>query len=288
MQLSQLRAFCAVAETGSVIGASRALDKVPSSITVRIQQLEEDLGCSLFLREKQKLSLSPEGRRLLEHAQRLVGLADSTRALMRNEKSGGRLVIGALEVAQVAFLPRLITGYRTRHRAVELDVRTSVSEDLIEQVKDGVVDIALIDGPVHSDGLESRFAYSEDMALVTEFGHPAVGSPRDLRCAELYGSRHDGSFRLRMDAWLAEAGRQLLPVVEMTSYHSMLARVSTGVGAAWIPHSVLVTLPGHALVRAHSLGHVGRTDMHFVWRSNASVDKIESFMSVYQEALFEE
>lgn len=283
MQLSQLRAFCAVAETGSVIGASRALDKVPSSITVRIQQLEEDLGCALFLREKQKLSLSPDGRRLLEHAQRLVRLADGTRALMRGDEAEGRLVLGALEIAHVAFLPRLLGRYRARHRTVDLDVRSENGDVLREQVADGVLDIALVDGPAATKDLEGRLAFSDEMVLITEFGHPAVVSPRDLHCAQLYGFRHDGSFRHRMDAWLEAAGRQLLTVTPIDSYHGLLARVTAGMGAAWIPRSVLLALPGHSQVRAHPLGDAGKSEVHFVWRPGVLSLHAERLMDVHRD-----
>ncbi|KAF1009728.1 MAG: HTH-type transcriptional regulator GltR [Luteibacter sp.] len=288
MQLSQLRAFCAVAETGSVIGASRVLNRVPSSITVRIQQLEEDLGCELFVRERQKMSLSHEGRKLLEHAQRLVGLADGTRAFMREEDAEGHLVLGALGVTQVGFLPRLIARYRSRHRAVTLDVRSEASEVLVEQVADGVLDIALVDGPVSTAALESRLAYTDDMLLVTEFGHPVVESPRDLRGMQLFGSRHDGSFRYRIDAWLEAAGRQLLPVVEVESYHAMLSRVVAGMGAAWIPRSVLPTLAAHAHVRAHALGDVGRTEIHFLWRIGQLTRHAERLMEVHRDTCMED
>ncbi|GAA0909857.1 LysR family transcriptional regulator [Rothia nasimurium] len=287
MELSQLRAFCAVAETGSVIGASRALNKVPSSITVRIQQLEQDLGCPLFLRERQRLSLSPDGRRLLEHAQRIVGLADSTRDLMRNSEVGGRLVVGAVDVALMAFMPALIGRYRSRHRSVELDVRRGASDVLIEQVTDGALDIALGEGPVSATGLASRLAYTDDVVLVTEFGHPPVDSPRDLRCNELYGFRHDSSFRYRVDAWLEASGRQLLPVVEVGSYHTMLACVTAGMGAAWIPRSVLATLPGHPQVRAHALGEAGRSEIHFVWRKTHLSENAERLMEIHRDTWLE-
>ncbi|MGY0522682.1 LysR family transcriptional regulator, partial [Pseudomonas aeruginosa] len=136
--------------TGSINAAAKALNRVPSSLSVRIRQLEEDLGCQLFLREHQRLRLSPDGRRLLEHARRILDLSDSTRAMMRNEESGGRLVVGALDVVLVAFMPCLIGRFRQRHRAIELDIRSEASEALVQQVSDGVLDLALSDGPVRS------------------------------------------------------------------------------------------------------------------------------------------
>ncbi|ERK06175.1 LysR family transcriptional regulator YneJ [Pantoea sp. AS-PWVM4] len=267
MHLSQLRAFCAVAQTGSISGAARVLNRVPSGITVRIQQLEQDLGCELFLRDRQGMSLSQNGRLLLDHAQRILDLTDSTRLLMREEDLGGKLVIGALDVVLVDFMPALIGTFRKRYSGIGLDIRHEASEVLVQHVADGTLDIALTDGPVQSKALESRLAFVDEMLLITELNHPAVRKPSDLQCAELYGFRHDCSFRFRMDRWLAEARISHLPVTEIESYHTMLACVTAGMGAAWVLRSVLQTLPGHQHVRSHSLGEVGYTEIHYLWRS---------------------
>lgn len=283
MQLSQLRAFCAVAQTGSISGAARVLNRVPSGITVRIQQLEQDLGCELFLRDRHGMSLSPSGRQLLDHAQRILDLADNTRLMMRDEDLGGRLVIGALDVVLVDFMPALIGKYRKRYSGVRLDIRHEASEDLVRHVADGALDIALTDGPVRSNALESRLAFVDEMLLITEHDHPPVERPSDLTCAELYGFRHDCSFRFRMDRWLSDDHVRHLPVTEIESYHTMLACVTAGMGAAWVLRSVLRTLPGHQQVRTHSLGAAGHTEIHYLWRSGHLSPNAERLMDAGEE-----
>lgn len=266
MQISQLRAFCAVAQTGSITAAARVLNKVPSSITVRIRQLEDDLHQPLFFRESRRMSLSPAGRQLLEHAQRILDLTDGTRALMRNEEIGGSLIVGALDVVLVDYMPRLIGHMRQRHRGININVRHQASEDLVAHVADGSLDLALTEGPISSKALRSRVAFIDEMVLVTDPRHRDVIAPDDLECAEIYGFRHDCSFRFRMDRWLAAGGRGAMPIVEIESYHTMLACISAGMGAAWMLRSILKTLPGHHQVKTHSLGDHGRTEIHFVWR----------------------
>lgn len=280
MQLHQLRAFCAVAQTGSVTSAARILGRVPSGITTRIQQLEADLGCELFLRDRSGMSLSPSGRLLLDHAQQILDLSDTTRAMMRDEESGGRLVIGALDVVLVDFMPALIGTFRQRHRQVSLDIRHQASEDLVQHVADGSLDLALTDGPVRSNTLDCRLAFSDDMLLITERDHPEVRGPSDLQCQEIYGFRHDCSFRFRMDRWLEQRSGGPLPVVVIESYHTMLACVSAGMGAAWILRSVLATLPGHQQVRIHGLGATGHTEIHYVWRNGHLTPDARRLMSV--------
>lgn len=266
MQLSQLRAFCAVARTGSVTAAAKELHRVPSGVTLRIQQLEADLECQLFVREKQRLTLSPAGRAFLERARQIIDLSDSAKALVREEEVGGHLTLGALDVGLVAFLPPLVGRFRQRHPLVSMDIRSDVSEVLMSQVGEGLLDIALTDGPVQSPALDSDYAYSDDLVLITEKAHAPVKTARELSCREVYGFRQNCSFRLRLDQWLEQTGGEHLQLIEMESYHTMLACVGAGAGAAWVPRAMLDTLPGRSAVRVHSLGEAGRSSLYFVWR----------------------
>lgn len=61
MDLTQLEMFNAVALTGSITRAAQKVHRVPSNLTTRIRQLEADLGVELFIRENQRLRLSPPG-----------------------------------------------------------------------------------------------------------------------------------------------------------------------------------------------------------------------------------
>lgn len=267
MQLSQLRAFCAVANTGSVTTAARQLHRVPSGITLRIQQLETHLECELFVRDRQRLTLSPAGRGFLPRALQILELSDSAKGLIREEEVGGHLTVGALDVGLVAFMPALVGRFRQRHSSVSMDIRCDVSEALMSQVVDGKLDMALTDGPVQSPALGSCHAFSDELLLITERGHPPVLHAGELRCREVYGFRQNCSFRLRLDRWLEAAGSEALPLIEMESYHTMLACVSAGAGAAWVPRTMLDALPGRSTVRVHSLGEAGHMALYFIWRS---------------------
>ncbi|MHC8338492.1 LysR substrate-binding domain-containing protein [Pseudomonas sp. HLT2-19-2] len=282
MQLSQLRAFCTVASTGSITAAAKLLNRVPSGVTIRIQQLEEDLQCQLFVREKQRLTLSHAGRLLLEHAPQIIEQADSVRALMRNEQAQGSLTVGAIDLGLIAFMPTLIGRFRECHRGVDMDIRCEPSEVLVEQVINGTLDIALTDGPVQSPSLESDYAFSDQLVLITEKGHPTVANASELRCQEIYGFRQNCSYRLRLDSWLTQTPQALLKVVEMESYHTMLACVSAGIGAAWIPQAVLDGLPGRHSVKAHALGPSAQSDLYFIWRKGHLTENAERILQLHR------
>lgn len=72
MDLTQLEMFNAVASTGSITRAAQRVHRVPSNLTTRIRQLEADLGVELFIRENQRLRLSPAGHSFLRYSQQIL------------------------------------------------------------------------------------------------------------------------------------------------------------------------------------------------------------------------
>ena len=82
MELSDLKIFKSVVDEGGVARAGRALHRVPSNVSARVRQLERSVGTCLFYRNKQRLTLTPHGERLLEYAERLLRLSDEARAAL--------------------------------------------------------------------------------------------------------------------------------------------------------------------------------------------------------------
>src|SRR5688572_16916058 len=97
MNLSQLEMFRAVAQTGSISAAAQLVHRVPSNLTTRIKQLEAELGVALFIRENQRLRLSPAGRNFLTYNNRILDLVDEARISVAGTEPQGIFALGALE-----------------------------------------------------------------------------------------------------------------------------------------------------------------------------------------------
>ena len=91
MELSDLHVFRTVVEAGGITRAAEKLNRVQSNVTTRIQQLEEQLGVALFIREGKRLHLSPAGKVMLDYAQRLLDLAHEARESVHDVKPRGLL-----------------------------------------------------------------------------------------------------------------------------------------------------------------------------------------------------
>lgn len=105
VDLVQLEIFKAVAELGSISAAAAQIHRVPSNLTTRIKQLEQDLGVDLFIREKSRLRLSPAGWSFLEYARRILDLVQEARATVAGEEPQGAFPLGSLESTAAVRIP---------------------------------------------------------------------------------------------------------------------------------------------------------------------------------------
>ncbi|MFJ4153901.1 LysR substrate-binding domain-containing protein [Pseudomonas sp. NPDC089752] len=253
MEFSQLRIFQAVAEEGSVTRAAERLHRVPSNLSTRLRQLEEQLGVELFLRERQRLQLSPAGKVLLDYANRLAALRDEAMAAVRGGQPAGDFVLGTMYSTAAIHLPALLARYHQAYPAVNLQVQAAPSGDLLEGLLSHRLDAAFVDGPPSLAGLDGVPLCEEQLVLITSPEHPPVHTARDVAGKAVFTFRQGCSYRMRLEAWYAHAHTPMGRVMEIESYQSMLACVIAGAGVALMAQSMLDSLPGRDRVRAHRL-----------------------------------
>ncbi|CCG87741.1 putrescine utilization regulator PtrR [Erwinia piriflorinigrans] len=277
MDLTQLKMFCAVADCGSMARAAQQLHRVPSNLTTRLRQLEEELGCDLFIREKQRLRLSPMGHNFLCYAQRILVLSEEALNMTHAGQPGGHFALGSMESTAATRLPLLLAEFHQRYPAVTLALVTGTSGELIERVRVGTLAAALVDGPINVEELNGCVAFHEEMVLISSLDHSAISRPAEAAGSTLFAFRPSCSYRVRFENWFRAAGVQPGNVMEIQSYHAMLACVASGGGLALLPAAVLAQLPGHERVRQHSLPPAIRdTDTLLIWRRDAFTANIEA------------
>src|SRR5689334_13731948 len=122
MDTERLRAFVAVARTRNFSRAARRLGKTQPSISQAVARLERELGQPLFVREGRLSRLTPAGRLLLEHAERIFEEMDRAEARLQDLGAlrAGELVVGASDTLAYHVLPPALAAFRARHPAVEL------------------------------------------------------------------------------------------------------------------------------------------------------------------------
>lgn len=267
IDLTALEIFKTVAEQGGITKAAARLHRVQSNVTTRVKQLEERLGTQLFLRQKRRLVLSPEGKLLLAYADRLLHLSSEAEAALRNGRPAGTLQIGALESTAATRLPPILSRYHQSYPDVQIQLVTGTTGALIAKVVDHEVEAAFVAEPFTANGLDAEAVFSEDLVLIAPKSFPEIKTPRDIGHTTLIAFATGCSYRRRLEAWLG--GARVVPerVMEFGSYHAIVACVAAGAGIAIVPRSVIRLSLGKRDVAEYPLPTaVAKARTCLVWR----------------------
>lgn len=283
MEFSQLRIFQAVAEEGSITRAAERLHRVPSNLSTRLKQLEEQMGVELFVRERQRLQLSPAGKVLLDYTGKLFALRDQASAAVMGGQPAGDFVLGTMYSTAAIHLPALLAHYHKQYPAVNLQVQSAPSGELLEGLLTGRLDAALVDGPLQLAGLDGVALCEERLVLITEIDHPPVHSASDVEGRSVFTFRRGCSYRMRLEAWFAHAHAAMGRAMEIESYQGMLACVIAGSGVALMSKSMLASLPGRESVAVHPLAEpfAGATTW-LMWRRGMVGANLNAWIEVQQ------
>jgi DNA-binding transcriptional LysR family regulator len=168
MDIDQAKTFLAISAHGSFLEAARRLHLTQSTVSARIQRLEEELGVRLFVRNRAGASLTVGGRRYSEYAKRLVltaeqarqhvGLPSRYRATLR---IGGRIALWE------DLLPAWMGWLRAQATDIAIHAEIGFEEDLMRRLIEGSLDIGLMYTPSHSPGLIVEHLFDESLMLVS-------------------------------------------------------------------------------------------------------------------------
>lgn len=267
MDFASLQVFKAVADEGGISPAARKLHRVQSNVTTRIQSLEASLGVPLFVREKRRLHLAPAGQVFRRYAEEMLRLAAEARSAVAGDSPRGVLRIGTLESTAASRLPPLLARYHGAYPAVSVELVTGTTDALVEAVLARRIEAAFTADCRPSARLETMPAFREELVLVAPRSHPAVRRGRDVSADTLIVFPTGCAYRRRLQAWLGADGVVPEKVIELASYHAIVACVASGTGVAIVPRSVLDTIRRDDGVAVHPLGKgTAATTTALVWR----------------------
>ncbi|MBY8960882.1 MULTISPECIES: putrescine utilization regulator PtrR [Pseudomonas] len=286
MEFSQLRIFQAVAEEGSITRAAERLHRVPSNLSTRLKQLEEQLGVELFVRERQRLQLSPAGKVLLDYTGKLFALRDQASAAVMGGQPAGDFVLGTLYSTAAIHLPALLARYHKQYPAVNLQVQSGPSGELLEGLVSGRLDAALVDGPPQLAGIDGVPLCDERLVLISEADHPPIRSAKEVEGRAVFTFRHGCAYRARLEAWFVHYQAAMGRAMEIESYQGMLACVIAGSGVALMSESMLASLPGRESVAVHPLAEpFASATTWLMWRKGMVGANLNAWIE-QQQALY--
>jgi DNA-binding transcriptional LysR family regulator len=241
LNLDQLRSFADVVELGSFSAAAERQGISQPAISLQIRQLEKQLGVTLLERIARKARPTAAGAELLTHAARIDAAVAATLESMARHATGtyGRVRLGTGATACIFLLPPLLRDLRRRHPTLEITVHTGDTAEIVRDIEENILDIALVTLPASGRMLEVIPVMEDELVLIAppETRLPERVPPKLLATLPLV--QPPGNTRRLADEWLARAGLHVKPVMSLGSVEAIKELVGAGLGCAVLPKMAL-------------------------------------------------
>ena len=184
MELRHLRYFIAVAEELNFTRAAEKLHIAQPPLSQQIQHLEAELGFQLFRRTKRTVHLTAAGQVFFEEAGKILQQVDRAIQLGRQTSRGelGQLTIGFVSSSAHNVVPAILQAFRTRCPAVKLELHELTTNEQLQRLRFGQIDIGFVRPPVEEDGINAEIVFREPLiAALPETHHLADRPQVELR-----------------------------------------------------------------------------------------------------------
>ena len=242
MDIRQLKAFVAIAESGTFTAGAGRVHVTQAAISMQIRQLENETGAQLFVRAPRRVILTEAGEKLLERAYVILREHDAAleemAALTGAHK--GRLRIGSASAMVSADpLPQILRELKKSHEAVETSVSSGTSESLVQQVLAGELDVAFVSLPVDARGIQTELLSEDYLVAVASPRHKLanqkVVSAYALAGEKLILGERGGNTRRLIDQFFAQAGVTPKVVMELSRLAAIKRMVEEDMGVGIVP-----------------------------------------------------
>jgi len=242
MEIRQLRAFVAIAETGTFTAAAERVHVTQAAISMQIRQLERETGTRLFVRAPRKVILTEAGEKLLERAQLILREHEAAlhelAALTGAEH--GRLRVGSASAGvSTDSLPRILKTLRKEYPGAETSVATGTSEELVQKLLAGELDFAFVSLPVDARGVQSELLSEDYLVAIAsprhKFAKQRIVSAYSLAGEKLILGERGGNTRRLIDQFFSQAGVTLSVSMELSRLAAIKRMVEEDMGVGIVP-----------------------------------------------------
>jgi DNA-binding transcriptional LysR family regulator len=257
VEIRQLRAFVAIAETGTFTAGALRVHVTQAAISMQIRQLETEIGAKVFVRAPRHVILTEAGEQLLRRARHILrehdAALDEIAELAGAER--GRLRIGSASAMVLTDqLPGILADLRDQHPGAEIAVMSGTSEVLVDQILAGEIDIAFVSLPVDVRGIKTERLSDDQLVAIASPKHK-LAKQKTISAYTLAGERlilgeRGGNTRRLIDQFFAQAGVTLHVAMELSRQQAIRRMVEADMGVGIVPlQSVIDEVENGKLVR---------------------------------------
>ena len=253
--IRELKTLLTVARLGTFVAAGNHIGLTQSAVSAQIRTLEKALGGNLFDRNGRSATLNAAGQRALPMAREIIEIYERMAKPEHDSGYFGELVIGAIATVQTGLLPDALVRLNREAPAVEAKVMPGVSQNLLNSVDAGEIDLAIMIHPPFAlpKDLHLEVLQREPFVLIVP-GHVVGDDPlqllRDHRLVRY--DRHSFGGR-QVSRFLREQKIEVNPGLELDEVEALVRMVEAGLGVSLVPQAGL-WLAREANIRVIKLG----------------------------------
>jgi DNA-binding transcriptional LysR family regulator len=286
MNIRQLEAFVAVAETLHFGRAAERLHLSQSALSRQITQLEQELGVVLLRRSRHGVELHPAGHAYLRGLREPLRLLERASDLARRTERGeaGELRIGHVDSSAYELLPAALRRFREARPAVSLTVEEASSGVILNGLIARRLDVGLVRPPIHPHVLQHQLVVEEPFVLALQQDHP-LADHQTVELRALAGEdlvipprREVPELHDRIVQLCVGAGFTPNLAYEATPLASVLPVVAAGLGVALVPDGLSrhFRAPGLIYRPLHEQG--ATLELHVAWRRDDDAPLVRAFV----------
>ena len=241
MNLRDLRYLIALADLRHFGKAAEACFVSQPTLSTQIRKLEEELGVVLVERAPRKVMITAAGQDVVQRARRIVAEVEQMKEAARRsmDPESGTLRLGVFPTLGPYLLPHVVPQLRERFPQLELLLIEEKSDVLLQRLRDGKLDAALLALPIHDDQLHAQFLFEEPFVFAAPHQHP-LAAEQALSMSQL----SDETLLLLEDGHCLRdqaldvcrlAGAQEKSGFRATSLETLRQMVAAGVGVTLLP-----------------------------------------------------
>jgi len=246
MDLRQIRYFLTVAEERNITRAAERLHLSQPPLSRALMDLEEELGCTLIIRGKRHVTLTPEGLALKRRGEQILALADIAKTEITDVKKGlsGTLYLGHVDSNGPSLAAEWISSFKKEYPNVTYNLWCGTVDDLTYRMKSGLLELAITMTPLNTEQLDGITVYSDTWAAIIPGSHPLAKSKKQVVTLKdivdtdlIISSRHSREEEIR--SWFEKYTGQEPRFIVKTAHSSNASKlVDQNIGIAIFPASV--------------------------------------------------
>lgn len=246
LDLTTLRLFVSVCETGNMARAGDKANIVGSAISKRLAQLEQQVGTPILTRKRHGVAPTAAGQTLLEHARAMLASAARIERDMQAYAAGvrGQVRILASASAMAESLPDDVASFLQRpdNASIQVDMEERISPDVVRGVRDGTASLGICWDAVDLGPLQSRPYRCDHLCMVVPNQHP-LARRKSLRFEETLDYEHvslpvASAVQVMMQRAAASMGRTVTNRVIVANFEAALRVVRAGLAISMVPREV--------------------------------------------------